>query len=98
MKKEEIPKASQDVGILVAGSVKNKKIPKANSRAHIIKRGSGWAIKKEGALRATKIYSSKEEAIKDARKLKSYGLDLIIHKKDGSIEKWEKSNNLYERV
>jgi hypothetical protein len=58
------------------------------SRTHVVKRESGWAIKKEGMKRALKTYKTKEEAIKDAKKTKNDESVLIIHKKDGSIQKW----------
>ena len=61
------------------------------TRTHIVKRDSGWAIKKEGASKATKIYTTKESAIKGAENLRKAGSDVIIHKKDGSIQKWVKS-------
>ena len=60
--------------------------------AHVIKKKSSWAVLKHMASRASKIYDSKAEAVKNARKLKSSGYDIIIHKKDGSVEKWETSN------
>ncbi|MCK4763487.1 MAG: DUF2188 domain-containing protein [Candidatus Aminicenantes bacterium] len=63
--------------------IKEKKI------AHVIKRGKRWAIVKHNAGRASKIYELKEEAIKNARKLKKTGHDVVIHKWDGTVEKWE---------
>lgn len=60
-------------------------------RAHVVKRESGWAVKKEGAQRADRVYKTKEEAVKGAQKFKKSGSDVVIHKKDGSIQKWEKS-------
>lgn len=60
-------------------------------RVHVIKRDEGWAIKKEGASRATRIYKSKAEAVEKAQKFKKSGYDLVIHNKDGSIQRWEKS-------
>lgn len=59
-------------------------------RYHITKRGDGWAVKKEGSQRASKIYDNKEVAKQDAQKYREKGSDLIIHKRDGSIEKWQK--------
>lgn len=44
-------------------------------------------MKKEGNTRASKIYSTKDAAVKGARKT-SKGQDVVVHKKDGSIEKW----------
>lgn len=64
---------------------------KENKRVHIISRKDGWAIKKEGKTRASKIYNNKKSAVSSTRKLKEKGHDVIVHKKDGSIQKWEKS-------
>ena len=63
----------------------------ATERAHIVKRDSGWAVKKEGGEKASKVYKTKDEAIKDAEKLREKGTDVIIHKGDGSIQDWKKS-------
>lgn len=63
----------------------------SSKRTHVVKRDSGWAVKKEGAQRASKIHKTKDEAVKDARRNKKSGSDVVIHKKDGSIQKWEKS-------
>lgn len=68
-----------------------KHITKSGKRAHVISREKGWAIKKEGLSRASKVHQNKEAAVKGARKLKRRGLDIIVHRKDGSIERWEKA-------
>lgn len=61
-------------------------------RAHIIKRGSGWALKNEGAQRAAKVFDTKESAITHAKvAAKRSGADLIIHAADGSVQKWLKA-------
>lgn len=60
-------------------------------RTHVVKRDSGWAVKKEGAQRATKVYTTKEQAVKGAEKSRKSGSDVVIHKKDGSIQQWKKS-------
>jgi hypothetical protein len=67
-----------------------KKSASSNSRIHVISRKGGWAVKKEGNTKASKIYSTKNAAVKGASKV-SKGRDVVIHKKDGSIEKWKKS-------
>jgi len=69
----------------------SKKQSSSPKRTHVVKRESGWAVKKEGAKRATKVYQTKEEAVKGAQKDRDSGSDVVIHKKDGSIQKWEKS-------
>ena len=61
------------------------------NRTHVVKRDTGWAVKKEGAQKASKVYETKKEAVKGAEKHKESGSDIIIHKRDGSIQKWEKS-------
>jgi hypothetical protein len=60
-------------------------------RVHVIKRANNWALIKQGAFRAIRLYSSKQEAVKNARKFRKEGYDLVIHKKDGSVQKWEES-------
>jgi hypothetical protein len=62
----------------------------SSGRVHIISRDDGWAIKKEGNIKATKIYPNKDSAIKGARELIKQGHDVIVHKRDGSIQAWEK--------
>lgn len=64
-----------------------------SKRTHVVKRDSGWAVKKEGAQRASKVYKTKGDAIKGARSSSRSGSELVIHKKDGSIQKWEKSKD-----
>lgn len=59
-----------------------------SKRTHVIKRESNWAIKKEGAKRATKLYKSKLEAIKAAKESRKKGVILVVHKADGSIQEW----------
>jgi hypothetical protein len=59
-------------------------------RAHIIARDQGWAIKKEGSTRASSLHQDKNAAINGAKKLKQQGHDIVVHKKDGSIQRWEK--------
>lgn len=66
-----------------ATSSKGKKI-------HVISRNGGWAVKREGASRASKIYGTQAAAVSGAKK-SSKGHDVIVHKKDGSIGKWHKS-------
>ena len=59
------------------------------NKAHIIKRGTQWALLKEDADRASKIYDTKKDALEGAKKLDSLsGYDIVVHKKNGLIEKW----------
>jgi len=59
-----------------------------NKRIHVISRKGGWAVKKEGNIKASKVYSTKAAAVKGAKKT-SKGHYVVIHKKDGSIESIE---------
>ncbi len=61
-----------------------------NTRTHIIKRGDGWAVKKQGASKASKVYSTQDAAIKSAKSMKSAS-EIVIHRKDGSIRNWIKN-------
>lgn len=68
-----------------------KKSSTKKSRVHVISRDKGWAVKREGASRATKIYKKKGTAVKRAEKsAKKRGGDVVVHKRDGSIHKWIK--------
>lgn len=67
------------------------KPPSSPKRTHVVKRDSGWAVKKEGTKRATKVYTTKEQAVKGTEKARKSGSDVVIHKRDGSIQKWVKS-------
>ena len=47
------------------------------------------AVAAGGKARASKIYRTKDAAVRGARE-SSKGHDVIVHRKDGSIEKWQK--------
>lgn len=59
-------------------------------RYHITKRGKGWAVKREGAKRAAKVFGDKYSATESAQKYRAKGIDVIVHKEDGSVETWQK--------
>lgn len=61
-----------------------------NKKIHVISRNGGWAVKSEGASRASRVYKTKDAAVSGATK-SSRGRDIVIHKRDGSIDKWKKS-------
>jgi Uncharacterized protein conserved in bacteria (DUF2188) len=58
------------------------------SRVHVIKRDDGWVVKKDGTTRASKKFTTKEEAIETATVYHRSGHDLVIHRHDGTIEDW----------
>lgn len=60
------------------------------SRTHIIKRKDGWAVKKQGSSKASKVYTKQSDAIRGAKNMKSAS-EIVVHKKDGSIRQWIKN-------
>ncbi len=77
-------------------SVKSVQAKMASSRPmtfrmHVLAKKSGWALKREGTKRASKVFSNKAEAVDSAtRLLKNKTVrNVIIHKGDGSIDRWK---------
>lgn len=60
------------------------------SRTHIIKRKDGWAVKRQGSSKASKVYTNQEDAVQGAKNMKSTS-EIVVHKRDGSIRKWIKN-------
>ena len=53
---------------------------------HVLPSTTGWAVKKAGASRASRIFTTQREAIQYGRTIaKNRGQELIIHNKDGRI-------------
>ena len=47
----------------------------------------GWAVKKSGAVKSSKNFDTKDEAVKYGRELsKNEGTELYIHKANGMIQ------------
>ena len=59
---------------------------------HVIKRASGWSVKREGASRAASVHKTRARAITIARKLarRSKQAVVVVHSEDGSIESQER--------
>ena len=66
------------------------------ARVHIISHKSKWAVRVEGSQKAYRVCSSKEGAVKTTKHLVKNGLskEIVIHKKDGSIERQVKSHSV----
>ncbi|HHY00502.1 MAG TPA: DUF2188 domain-containing protein [Methanothermobacter sp.] len=58
---------------------------------HVINgKGGGWDVKRDGAVKPSANFESKEDAIKFAEKEgKQYNVEVFIHGKDGKIQKRE---------
>ena len=54
----------------------------------------GWAVITEGATRASRVYDTQKEAIKDARDTAKEGkAELFIHGRDGQIRERDSYGN-----
>lgn len=54
---------------------------------HVVPHADGWAVRGDGAERATGVYETKAEAIAAARGIaRNQGTELVIHGHDGRIQ------------
>ncbi|QNL22655.1 DUF2188 domain-containing protein [Hyphobacterium sp. CCMP332] len=61
----------------------------AKKSNHVIpsQKSGGWSVKKSGSTRSSRIFETKEKAIKYGRAIsKNEKTELFIHKKDGTIQ------------
>lgn len=59
----------------------------ARKSNHVVPSDSGWAVRKSGAVKASRTFSTKDSAIAYARQLsKSEKTELYVHKRNGMIE------------
>ena len=56
-----------------------------SGRVHVVPSKDGWAVKKEGAVRASVVLQTKAGAVKAANNIKS-AERIVVHKKDGTIQ------------
>jgi uncharacterized protein YdaT len=62
-----------------------KRHPQTNNQ-HVLPRSDGWAVKKAGASRDTKVFDSQSQAIDYAKDVaKRNNSELFIHSRDGRI-------------
>lgn len=85
---------AEEVSILVEQRLKTLPPPskaREPENYHVIRRETGWSVKREGASRATSVHENQKDAIAAARKLakKHRPSKLVIHRKDGTIESSE---------
>jgi hypothetical protein len=59
----------------------------AKSSQHVVKNSDGgWAVKKGGSSKATKVYTTQEAAIAGAKKIaRNQKTELYVHGRDGRI-------------
>ncbi|MCA1010232.1 DUF2188 domain-containing protein [Halobacillus halophilus] len=54
---------------------------------HVVPHEDGWAVQAEDAKKPSNVYEKKEEAVSRAKEVaENKGTQVIIHKKDGSIQ------------
>jgi hypothetical protein len=55
---------------------------------HVVPRtDGGWAVRKSGAARASKLFTNQREAVKYARDVaQKEGADMYLHRSDGTIQ------------
>lgn len=76
-------KASADIQAKIRVST-----PKRD-RVHVLADGDRWAVKREGARRADRLFDVKSDAVSRAKSL-SRVRNVIVHKRDGTIHSWER--------
>ncbi|MFZ4526062.1 MAG: DUF2188 domain-containing protein [Chlorobium sp.] len=58
----------------------------AECNQHVVPKDDRWAVRKQGAMRSTKVFSNQREAINFARDVaRKQSGELFIHKADGTI-------------
>lgn len=80
--KEEIAKAMRAVVL-------------SRKRIHVIAYGDGWGVMRENSKRLNKIHRDKRAAVAHAEQLAKKDIDalVIIHKEDGSLERYIHADN-----
>jgi hypothetical protein len=64
--------------------------PEKGAQHHVVPHQDGWAVRRSKAAQPSNVFSTKRDAEKAARKIaESQRTNLVIHGKDGRIEKVE---------
>ena len=67
---------------------------KMSNTHHVVKHKDGWAVKKGGSDRASKVCSTKKECEELARGIsRNQKTELFIHNKDGKISRKDSHGN-----
>ena len=61
-------------------------------RLHIISRGTRWALTRENADRALRVFDTKVTALRYALPYLATGYDIVVHHRDGMVEEWLKAD------
>ena len=82
MKKTNLPKKTTPQIREYEATVK-----RARKNQHIVKADDGWAVRRGGASRASRVFETKEKATDYGKeRAKESGSTIFIHGKDGRIQ------------
>jgi uncharacterized protein YdaT len=57
-----------------------------NKNQHIVQHENGWAVKSEGANKATQVFNTQQEAIERGREIAiNQKSELLIHNREGQV-------------
>lgn len=66
----------------------------AKSNQHVVPHADGWAVKGEGAERASSVHRTQQEAIDRGREVaRNQNSELFIHGRDGRIRERDSLGN-----
>jgi uncharacterized protein YdaT len=66
----------------------------ARKNQHVVPHPDGWAVKSEGASKASSVHSTQKEAISRGREVaQNQGSELFIHGRDGQIRERDSHGN-----
>jgi hypothetical protein len=61
---------------------------------HVVPHPEGWAVRGEGAERATAVFDTQRQAIERGREIsQNQGSELLIHGRDGRIRERDSHGN-----
>jgi len=64
-----------------------KAVKKGLKSQHVVLKQNGWAVKRAGATRASKIFDTQKQAIRHAQRIsKKQKSGLFVHSADGRIK------------
>lgn len=57
------------------------------SQQHVVpKHGGGWAVRRSGASRASRVFLTQRDAVQYAREIaRKEGAELYVHRDDGTV-------------
>ena len=60
----------------------------------VVSTSGGWNVKKSGSSRASKNFSTKDDAVNWGREIsKNHGTEFVIHGRDGRIQQKDSHGN-----